>query len=60
METPVAAPPRRRLASAGERAEAAELVFDRATKVYGVGAPAVDELSLTVPAGEICALVGPS
>jgi osmoprotectant transport system ATP-binding protein len=39
---------------------AAELVFDRATKVYGAGAPAVDELSLTVPAGEICALVGPS
>ncbi|MFL6018320.1 MAG: ABC transporter ATP-binding protein [Gaiellaceae bacterium] len=60
METRVAAPSRRRLASAGERAEAAELVFDRATKVYGVGAPAVDELSLTVPAGELCALVGPS
>jgi osmoprotectant transport system ATP-binding protein len=40
--------------------EAAELVFDRATKVYGDGPPAVDELSLTVPAGEICALVGPS
>jgi osmoprotectant transport system ATP-binding protein len=41
-------------------AAAAELVFDRATKVYGTGAPAVDALSLTVPAGEICALVGPS
>jgi len=40
--------------------QAAELVFDRATKVYGDGAPAVDQLSLTVPAGEICALVGPS
>jgi osmoprotectant transport system ATP-binding protein len=40
--------------------QAAELVFDGATKVYGEGAPAVDQLSLTVPAGEICALVGPS
>jgi osmoprotectant transport system ATP-binding protein len=40
--------------------QAAELVFDGATKVYGDGAPAVDELSLTVAAGEICVLVGPS
>jgi osmoprotectant transport system ATP-binding protein len=40
--------------------EAAELVFDEATKQYGDGAPAVDRLSLTVPAGEICVLVGPS
>ena len=40
--------------------QAAELVFDGATKVYGDGAPAVDQLSLTVPAGEICVLVGPS
>jgi len=43
--------------------EAAELVFDEATKVYPgreeQGA-AVDHLSLTVPAGEICVLVGPS
>jgi osmoprotectant transport system ATP-binding protein len=43
--------------------EAAELVFDEATKVYpgreAQGA-AVDHLSLTVPAGEICVLVGPS
>jgi osmoprotectant transport system ATP-binding protein len=41
--------------------EAAELVFDEATKVYPCreGA-AVDQLSLTVPAGEICVLVGPS
>src|SRR5881409_2691826 len=43
------------------RTEAAELVFDEATKVYpGRGAAAVDRLSLTVPAGEICVLVGPS
>jgi osmoprotectant transport system ATP-binding protein len=40
--------------------EAAELVFDEATKVYGDGEPAVDRLSLTVAAGEICVLVGPS
>src|ERR1051325_3038170 len=39
--------------------QAAELVFDAATKAYG-GTPAVDRLSLTVPAGEICVLVGPS
>jgi osmoprotectant transport system ATP-binding protein len=41
--------------------EAAELVFDEATKHYpGRPDPAVDRLSLTVPAGEICVLVGPS
>src|SRR5579885_540446 len=41
--------------------EAAELVFDEATKVYpGRAGAAVDHLSLTVPAGEICVLVGPS
>jgi osmoprotectant transport system ATP-binding protein len=40
--------------------EAAELVFDEATKRYGDHPPAVDRLSLTVPAGEICVLVGPS
>ena len=43
------------------RTEAAELVFDEATKVYpGRDDAAVDHLSLTVPAGEICVLVGPS
>jgi osmoprotectant transport system ATP-binding protein len=41
-------------------AQAAELVFDEATKRYGEGEPAVDHLSLTVNAGEICVLVGPS
>jgi osmoprotectant transport system ATP-binding protein len=41
--------------------EAAELVFDEATKVYpGREGAAVDHLSLAVPAGEICVLVGPS
>jgi osmoprotectant transport system ATP-binding protein len=40
---------------------AAEVVFDKATKLYpGRPEPAVDDLSLTVPAGEICVLVGPS
>jgi osmoprotectant transport system ATP-binding protein len=40
---------------------AAPLEFRHATKRYAEGAPpAVDSLSLTVPAGEICVLVGPS
>src|ERR1700749_4377579 len=40
---------------------AAELVFDEATKIYpGRDGAAVEQLSLTVPAGEICVLVGPS
>jgi osmoprotectant transport system ATP-binding protein len=40
---------------------AAEIVFDRVTKRYpGRAEPAVRELSLTVPAGELCCLVGPS
>jgi osmoprotectant transport system ATP-binding protein len=40
---------------------AAEIAFDRATKRYpGRVEPAVRELTLTVPAGEICCLVGPS
>jgi osmoprotectant transport system ATP-binding protein len=41
--------------------QAAELVFDEATKRYaGREGDAVDHLSLTVAAGEICVLVGPS
>jgi osmoprotectant transport system ATP-binding protein len=41
--------------------EAVEIVFDGATKRYpGRAAPAVDDLTLTIPAGEICCLVGPS
>ena len=40
---------------------AAEIVFDHVTKRYpGRGAPAVQDLSLTIPAGDICCLVGPS
>jgi osmoprotectant transport system ATP-binding protein len=40
---------------------AAEIVFDRVTKRYpGRAEPAVRELTLTVPAGDICCLVGPS
>jgi osmoprotectant transport system ATP-binding protein len=40
----------------------AVVVFDRVSKRYGPAGspPAVNELSLTVPAGEICVLVGPS
>src|SRR5207342_1403997 len=40
---------------------AAEIVFDRVTKRYeGRDQAAVENLSLTIPAGEICVLVGPS
>ena len=40
---------------------AAPLEFRNATKTYsGSKSSAVDDLSLTVPAGEICVLVGPS
>jgi osmoprotectant transport system ATP-binding protein len=40
---------------------AAEIVFDRVTKRYGNSPrPAVDDLSLTIPEGEICVLIGPS
>jgi osmoprotectant transport system ATP-binding protein len=45
----------------GAGRDAATLEFREATKVYpGQSAPAVDKLSLTVPAGDICVLVGPS
>jgi len=41
--------------------EALSVEFRAATKVYaGADRPAVDGLSLEVPAGEICVLVGPS
>ncbi len=40
---------------------AAEIVFDHVTKVYsGSERPAVDDLSITIPAGEICVVIGPS
>jgi osmoprotectant transport system ATP-binding protein len=43
------------------RTDAAEIVFDHVTKRYpGREDAAVDDLSLTIPAGEICILVGPS
>jgi osmoprotectant transport system ATP-binding protein len=42
-------------------AVAAEIVFDHVTKRYeGRDQAAVENLSLTIPAGEICVLVGPS
>jgi osmoprotectant transport system ATP-binding protein len=40
---------------------AAPLEFRNVTKKYdGAAAPAINELSFTVPAGEVCVLVGPS
>ncbi len=43
------------------RSDAAEIVFEHVTKRYGGSdRPAVDDLSLTIPAGEICVLIGPS
>jgi osmoprotectant transport system ATP-binding protein len=40
---------------------AAEIDFDRVTKRYGDNPnPAIDDLSLTIPAGEICVVIGPS
>ena len=44
-----------------ERSSAAEIVFRNVTKRYlGRAAAAVQDLSLAIPAGEICVLVGPS
>src|SRR3954468_10525002 len=44
-----------------DNATAASIEFRSVTKQYpGAPAPAVDNLSLEVPAGEICVLVGPS
>jgi osmoprotectant transport system ATP-binding protein len=44
-----------------ERRQAVEIVFDHATKRYpGRAAPAVDDLTFSIPAGEVCCLVGPS
>src|SRR6059058_5369168 len=51
------------MASEGERpkSSAAEIVFRNVTKRYpGRRVAAVSDLSLVVPAGEICVLVGPS
>lgn len=40
---------------------AQEILFDRVVKTYpNATVPAVDDLSLTVPAGGICVLLGPS
>ena len=41
--------------------QAAEIVFENVTKRYaGRSEPAVDSLSLAIPAGDLCVLVGPS
>jgi osmoprotectant transport system ATP-binding protein len=40
---------------------ASEIEFGHVTKRYGNSpSPAIDDLSLTIPAGEICVLIGPS
>ena len=40
---------------------AAEIVFDHVTKRYpGSSQPAIDDLSLSIPEGEICVLIGTS
>ncbi|HVV57462.1 MAG TPA: ABC transporter ATP-binding protein [Gaiellaceae bacterium] len=45
----------------GEGSGAAEIVFDRVTKHYpGRDTPALDDVSLEIPAGTFCILVGPS
>ena len=45
----------------GTRHAGAVVALEHVTKSYGrADAPAVNDLSLTVPAGEICVLVGPS
>ncbi len=47
--------------AAGTHSSAAPLEFRNVTKRYpGTAAPAIDDLSFTVPAGEVCVLVGPS
>src|SRR3954452_12074360 len=38
----------------------AEIALERATKVYGAGVVAVDDITLTVADGEFLVLVGPS
>ncbi len=45
----------------GNEGSAAPLEFRNVTKQYaGAETPAINELSFTVPAGEVCVLVGPS
>src|SRR3954462_7773512 len=47
--------------SVSRGSSAAEIVFDHVTKRYGNSPrPAIDDLSLTLPAGDICVLIGPS
>ena len=48
------------MSSQEARGGGAVVALEHVTKSYGGGAPAVDDLSLTIPAGEICVLVGPS
>lgn len=44
-----------------ESSGAEEIVFDHVAKRYGNSPkPTIDDLSLTLPAGDICAVIGPS
>jgi osmoprotectant transport system ATP-binding protein len=50
-----------RSSTAGERKKALSITYLDVTKIYpGQSEPAIRDLSLEVPAGEICVLVGPS
>src|SRR6478672_4507390 len=45
----------------GGASSGAQIVFDHVVKRYAnSNTPAIDDLSLTIPAGEICVLIGPS
>jgi osmoprotectant transport system ATP-binding protein len=49
------------VAAQNAESTAAEIVLDHVTKRYGNSPrPAIDDLSLTMPAGDICVLIGPS
>jgi osmoprotectant transport system ATP-binding protein len=54
-------PPPPQDSPSGPRSGAAVVALEHVGKRYGPGGPvAVDDLSLTMPAGEVCVLVGPS
>jgi osmoprotectant transport system ATP-binding protein len=61
LERPAGDEQQSRQAGASSGDGAAVLAFDDATKIYpGRRTPAISNLSLEIPAGEICVLIGPS
>ena len=60
MSTASEAAPQPTASPASSPAGGAVVALDHVTKRYGAAPPAVDDLSLTINAGEICVLVGPS